>query len=194
MYSKCLVQSCCVFFSQPFRVSLSELTRINMLLIQSGSRRNLAPYSLVAPCGLQHSVPCLALNSASLTVRNLKTALWPAIPVSKWMTASQHCAKLRYLQVLSAKLGDVALLRGTDRKRFPHQSPGHHNCQVNISYRASAGPHAFIMSKGGHGSSNPCISVLIRRRKLFICLQSENKAVSLDCPTAIQPVPGAGNF
>lgn len=54
---------------------------------------------------------------------------------------------------------------------------------------ASARLCAFIMSAEGHRSSNLCILALIKRKRPFLCLQRENKAISLNCPTkSSQPV------
>ena len=116
-----------------FLFHLSELTGINMLSSQSGSVWN--PPLLLSCSSLWFTAwySMSSLSSAQSTVqmvasKNSTKAWHDCFQMSNCMAAQLMC-----FQVLSARLYDLVLLRSTDRKRFPHQSPGHHNCQVNNS-------------------------------------------------------------
>lgn len=145
MWNTVNVHSSCF---EPFLDPLSELTGINMLSSQSGSRRNLP---LLLSC-----------SSLWFTTWYSVSSLSPVCPpeASKNSTKAWHMNNCMAAQcsidvppsVVCEALWFGPLEGGKDWKRFPHQSPGCHNCQVNISH-SSCRAVFFIMGAGGHGSS-----------------------------------------
>lgn len=98
-----------------------------------------------------------------------------------WCASKCRCARLFYL----------VLLRGTDRRSFPRRSPGHHNCQVDMSLCRI---HCVHNERRGDMGHLPCVLALIRRKSLFTYLQRKDKAITLNRPTASQPVLWARRF
>lgn len=92
-----------------------------------------------------------------------------------WCASKCRCARLFYL----------VLLRGTDSRSFPLRSPGHCNCQVDMSLCRIHHVHNERRGNMGH---LPCDLALIRRKRLFTYLQRKDKDISLNRPTASQPV------
>lgn len=150
---------------------MSELTVINMLSSQAGSGQNLL---LLWSC-----------SSLWFTTQYSMSSLSPAYPAvqtvaSKNSTEGWHnhfqmnnCMAAQCNIDVPPSVVCKALwfrpLEGKDRKRFPHQSPHCHNCQVNISYsfcrtlcfynecRQTQVIHrTFWPSLGGKGYSHIC--------------------------------------
>lgn len=105
-------------FLKPFLDPLSELAGINMLLSQSGCRRNLPLLLFCSSLWFTAWWSASSLSPACLTV-DLKTALRPDKTASKWTIAWQLDATLLCLRVLRRASLTQSSWGGETGKDFP---------------------------------------------------------------------------